>query len=202
MKISHQLLQKVAARSGGTNASAMLLLRPLGTLAGRTTLPSLNQQPQLMRRHFHGASTPNNDGTKHHIIPSADEHYVLTNDPSTIKRNFRTRLEQTKQSARIGGGVTRIDKQHAKGSLTARERISLLFDGGSFREVDALVTHRCSEFDMDKIVIPGDGVVVGEYNLSRYCMYLFVKSAYFNRFLLSLSFVQFNIQQKQKQDTD
>ena len=163
MKISHQILQKLA-ESGGTKN----VLRPLGTLAGRT-LPSLNNHHQLLRRHtpqrqFSGTSAaPNNEGTQHHILPSADEHNdVLTNNPSTIKRKFRTRLKQTKQAAQIGGGLARIEKQHAKGSLTARERISLLFDGGSFREVDALVRHRCSEFEMDKTVIPGDGVVVGE----------------------------------------
>jgi len=153
----------------------MLLLRPLGTLSGRT--PLNNNQHQLMRRRqFHGTTTPNNEeGTQHHIIPSADEDNLLTNDPATIKRNFRTRLAQTKESAQIGGGLTRIDKQHAKGSLTARERISLLFDGNSFREVDALVTHRCSEFEMDKNVIPGDGVVVGHGLINGRRVYCFAQ---------------------------
>ena len=164
MKISHQLLQKVAANCGTKPTSTMLLMRPLGTLAGRTSLNNTHQHQLMRRRQFHGTTTPNNEeGTQHHIIPSADEDNLLTNDPATIKRNFRTSLAQTKESAQIGGGLTRIDKQHAKGSLTARERISLLFDGNSFREVDALVTHRCSEFEMDKNVIPGDGVVVGEF---------------------------------------
>ena len=63
----------------------------------------------------------------------------------------------------MGGGVDRIAKQHAKGSLTARERIDLLFDTGSFREVDGLVVHRCEEFGMGKNRVPGDGVVVGTF---------------------------------------
>ena len=168
MQISHQILQKVAA-SCGTKTASTMMLRPLGTLTGRVIASPQNKLAvhHHSRRQIHSTvATPSNQqGTQHHIIPSADEHNILTNDPSTVKRNFRTRLEQAKESAEIGGGSTRIDKQHARGSLTARERISLLFDGGSFREVDALVTHRCSEFEMDKNVIPGDGVVVGEFSL-------------------------------------
>jgi hypothetical protein len=166
MKFSHQILKRLAV-NGGRNASTTMPIRPLGLLTGRSLLSS----PMMMQHHrtphcqlFHSTSTSYHEGTgtQHHIIPSADENNLITNDPSTVKRNFRIRLSQTKHSSQIGGGNTRIEKQHAKGSLTARERIGLLFDGGSFREVDALVTHRCSEFDMDKNVIPGDGVVVGK----------------------------------------
>ena len=175
MNISHQLLQKAAASCRTNPTTSAMLLSPLGRRAlSANTLPLLNpSQHQLMRhRQYHGTAASNNqEGTQHHIIPSADEQNILTNDPSTIKRNFRTRLSETKEAAQIGGGPTRIDKQHAKGSLTARERISLLFDGGSFREVDALVTHRCSEFEMDKNVIPGDGVVVGKF-MHMYIVYL------------------------------
>lgn len=163
MKISYQFLQTFASNRRATTTPH----HRLGTLAGRSLAVSLTKQKQqqpLLRtntphRYFHHTSKTS---TQHHIIPSADGNHQITNDPSTIKRNFRTRLEQTKLSSQIGGGSTRIEKQHAKGSLTARERINLLFDGGSFREVDALVTHRCHEFDMDNSVVPGDGVVVGE----------------------------------------
>lgn len=62
--------------------------------------------------------------------------------------------------------MARINKQHEKGSLTARERVDLLFDDGSFRELDGLVTHRCNEFGMGGNVVPGDGVVVGKLMLS------------------------------------
>ena len=61
----------------------------------------------------------------------------------------------------MGGGQARIDKQHAKGSLTARERMELFFDSGSFTEIDQLKAHRCSEFGMDKKHFPGDGIVTG-----------------------------------------
>lgn len=167
MKFSHQILKRLAV-SGGRNASTTRMpIRPAGTLSGRSLLSSpimMHHYPTPHCQLFHSTSTSYQEGTgtQHHIIPSADENNLITNDPSTVKRNFRTRLSQTKHSSQIGGGDTRIDKQHAKGSLTARERIGLLFDGGSFREVDALVTHRCSEFEMDKNVIPGDGVVVGK----------------------------------------
>ena len=162
MTISH-LVQQIASISCRTSASTVQLY-PLGTLAGRV-LPSSNNQYNASRQcQYHSTQTPSIDGeTQHHIISSGDKDNILSNDPSTIKRNFRKRLDETKQASQIGGGAARIEKQHARGSLTARERISLLFDGGSFREIDALVTHRCSEFDMDKNVIPGDGVVVGEY---------------------------------------
>ena len=62
-----------------------------------------------------------------------------------------------------GGGQDRIDKQHARGSLTARERLDLLFDTETFCEMDALKVHRCQEFGMNEPenLIPGDGVVTG-----------------------------------------
>jgi propionyl-CoA carboxylase beta subunit len=63
--------------------------------------------------------------------------------------------------AELGGGPERLRRQHDAGKLTARERIALLFDPGSFEEIDALVTHRCQDFGMGDQVIPGDGVVCG-----------------------------------------
>jgi propionyl-CoA carboxylase beta chain len=71
------------------------------------------------------------------------------------------RLEQLERLAELGGGKDRLDKQHAGGKLTARERIELLFDPGSFEEIDKLVTHRCRDFGMADQVVPGDGVVAG-----------------------------------------
>jgi propionyl-CoA carboxylase beta chain len=70
-------------------------------------------------------------------------------------------LEKRRQAARMGGGERRIDAQHAKGKLTARERIELLLDAGSFEEYDMFVEHRCTEFGMENTKIPGDGVVTG-----------------------------------------
>ena len=70
-------------------------------------------------------------------------------------------LEEKRAAARLGGGQGRIEKQHAKGKLTARERIELFLDPGSFEEWDMFVEHRCSEFGMEEQKIPGDGVVTG-----------------------------------------
>lgn len=70
-------------------------------------------------------------------------------------------LEEKLAQSHLGGGQARIDKQHAKGKLTARERIHFLLDEGSFEEIGALVTHRTKEFGMEKQVYYGDGVVTG-----------------------------------------
>ena len=70
-------------------------------------------------------------------------------------------LEKKRALARLGGGQKRIDAQHAKGKLTARERIELLMDDGTFEEWDMFVEHRCTDFGMEANKIPGDGVVTG-----------------------------------------
>ncbi len=70
-------------------------------------------------------------------------------------------LDELNRRALEGGGQARIDKQHEAGKLTARERIELLCDPGSFVEIDRLVQHRCTDFEMDKQKVPGDGVVTG-----------------------------------------
>jgi len=70
-------------------------------------------------------------------------------------------LTDLERRAELGGGQDRLDRQHASGKLTARERIDRLFDPGSFEEVDKLVTHRCRDFGMADHVVPGDGVVAG-----------------------------------------
>src|SRR4026209_2233044 len=71
------------------------------------------------------------------------------------------RLAELERVAELGGGEERLKKQHDAGKLTARERIDLLFDPGTFEELDKLVTHRCRDFGMADQIIPGDGVVAG-----------------------------------------
>jgi propionyl-CoA carboxylase beta chain len=70
-------------------------------------------------------------------------------------------LADLERRAELGGGEARVARQHEAGKLTARERIGLLFDPGSFEEVDKLVTHRCRDFGMENQIVPGDGVVAG-----------------------------------------
>ncbi|UCH17836.1 MAG: acyl-CoA carboxylase subunit beta [Burkholderiales bacterium] len=75
--------------------------------------------------------------------------------------DIRQLLDDKRAKARLGGGQRRIDTQHAKGRLTARERLDLLFDDGTFEEWDMFVEHRCADFGMADNKIPGDGVVTG-----------------------------------------
>ncbi len=70
-------------------------------------------------------------------------------------------LKSLREKAKLGGGVERLEKQHEKGKLTARERIDLLLDEGSFEEIDMFVTHRSQDFGLDKQKILGDGVITG-----------------------------------------
>src|ERR1700689_1351319 len=84
-------------------------------------------------------------------------------------------LEERRAGARLGGGEKRIAAQHARGKLTARERIGLLLDKGSFEEFDMFVEHRSAEFGMEKTKIPGDGVVTGWGTVNGRTVYLFSK---------------------------
>src|SRR3990172_8089730 len=84
-------------------------------------------------------------------------------------------LEVRRDKARAGGGPKRIDAQHARGKLTARERLDLLLDEGSFEEFDMYVEHRCTEFGMEGTRIPGDGVVTGWGTINGRVTYVFAK---------------------------
>ena len=82
-------------------------------------------------------------------------------------------LEDMRAAARAGGGQRRVDAQHAKGRLTARERIELLLDPDSFEEWDMFVEHRCSDFGMADNKIPGDGVVTGYGTVNGRLVFVF-----------------------------
>ncbi len=82
-------------------------------------------------------------------------------------------LKKRNQEAELGGGQARIDQQHAKGKLTARERIDYLLDKGSFQELDKFVVHRCHDFGMEKKKIPGDGVVTGYGSINNRLVFIF-----------------------------
>lgn len=84
-------------------------------------------------------------------------------------------LEARREQARLGGGQDRIDRQHKNGKLTARERIALLLDEGSFEETDMFVEHRSYDFGMDEKRIPGDGVVTGHGTVNGRLIYVFSK---------------------------
>src|SRR6187401_1445107 len=84
-------------------------------------------------------------------------------------------LEELERRAEQGGGEARLRRHHDAGKLTARERIDLLFDAGSFQEVDKLVTHRCLDFGMADQIIPGDGVVAGHGRVDGRVVYAFAQ---------------------------
>ncbi|MFZ4684668.1 MAG: carboxyl transferase domain-containing protein, partial [Hyphomonadaceae bacterium] len=84
-------------------------------------------------------------------------------------------LEKKRENARLGGGARRVEAQHAKGKLTARERIALLLDEGSFEEWDMFVEHRSHDFGMENQRIPGDGVVTGWGTINGRILYVFSK---------------------------
>jgi propionyl-CoA carboxylase beta chain len=82
-------------------------------------------------------------------------------------------MEKRRAAARLGGGQRRIDNQHAKGKLTARERLEILLDEGSFEEVDMYVEHNCTDFGMADEHIPGDGVVTGSGTINGRLVFVF-----------------------------
>jgi propionyl-CoA carboxylase beta chain len=85
------------------------------------------------------------------------------------------RLAERREGARLGGGERRIAAQHGRGKLTARERLDLLLDHGSFEEFDMFVQHGCTDFGMEKVKIPGDGVVTGWGTVNGRTVFVFSK---------------------------
>jgi propionyl-CoA carboxylase beta chain len=90
-------------------------------------------------------------------------------------KDILEKLEERRVRARAGGGQARIEAQHKRGKLTARERLELLMDKGSFEEFDMFVEHRSAEFGMEKSRIPGDGVVTGWGTVNGRTVFAFAK---------------------------
>lgn len=99
-------------------------------------------------------------------------------------------LIELREKARLGGGEKAIDKQHARGKFTARERISMLLDEGSFEEFDMFKLHRCSNFGMEKKQYLGDGVVVGSGTINGRLVYVFAQDFTVNGGSLSETMAQ------------
>ena len=83
------------------------------------------------------------------------------------------RLEEMRARARLGGGQRRIDAQHARGKLTARERLEVFLDPGSFEEYDMFVEHRALDFGMAEQKVPGDGVITGHGTVNGRLVFVF-----------------------------
>jgi propionyl-CoA carboxylase beta chain len=99
----------------------------------------------------------------------------MTTPKSSPAETKVSELERRLAEARAGGGQARIERQHSTGKLTARERLELLLDPGSFVEIDALVTHRCQDFGIADQTIPGDGVVSGYGTVDQQLVYVFAQ---------------------------
>jgi len=99
----------------------------------------------------------------------------MTTPKSVPAETKVSELERRLAEARAGGGQARIERQHSTGKLTARERLELLLDPGSFVEIDALVTHRCQDFGIADQTIPGDGVVSGYGTVDQRLVYVFAQ---------------------------
>jgi hypothetical protein len=84
-------------------------------------------------------------------------------------------LRRRHEAAEQGGGPERRERQHKEGKLSARERIELLLDEGTFEEIDKLVTHRCRDFGMDEQIVPGDGFVTGHGRIDGRLVYVFAQ---------------------------
>ncbi len=93
---------------------------------------------------------------------------------STLEEKFKD-FEERVNAAELGGGIERIEKQHKAGKKTARERIDDLLDPGTFVETDRMAVHKCTDFDMDKKKIPGDGIVTGYGKIDGRLVYVFAQ---------------------------
>jgi len=95
-------------------------------------------------------------------------HYYIMKSSSII-----TQLVQKRQQARSGGGADRVKVQHSKGKLTARERLEILLDPGSFEEYGLYIEHRCTNFAMEKKKVPGDGVITGQGTINGRLVFVY-----------------------------
>lgn len=103
---------------------------------------------------------------------TAKAHDIPLQPESRVKQ-FRKELDDLRERALLGGGQKRIDTQHGKGKLTARERLRILLDEDSFIEYDQLIEHRCTEFGMENQTFPGDSVVTGQGTINGRIVYVF-----------------------------
>ena len=105
-------------------------------------------------------------------LAAQNGHLMEDQTPEKIKE-----LRRLREEAALGGGLRRIEQQHAKGKLTARERLDLLLDAGSFQEIGMFVTHRCMDFGLDKQRYLGDGVVTGYGTIDGRLVYVFAQDS-------------------------
>ena len=99
----------------------------------------------------------------------------LVSQQDSKREALHARLDAMDSRALLGGGEGAIERQHARGKLTARERIEIFFDPGTFRELDRFVTHDCADFGMADKKVLGDGVVTGYGRVDGRLVYVFAQ---------------------------
>src|ERR1700733_10662945 len=102
-----------------------------------------------------------------------DTQEAVTKDKPIRSHSVISELEHKRDRARDGGGATRVEGQHSKGKLTARERIEVLLDPDSFEEYDMFVEHRCTNFGMESNKVPGDGCVTGHGTINGRLVFVY-----------------------------
>ncbi|KAL7579240.1 hypothetical protein ACA910_011400 [Epithemia clementina (nom. ined.)] len=157
--------QCIRTRAAATATAAIQRTNPSVARSLYSSCARLDQQQQ---------PSSSSSSLSSSFVPFAERPEGIA-DPSLRKAAFRQRLQQERAQALLGGGTARRDKQHARGSLTARERLELLFDDDTFHELDVLKTHRCTEFGMSQQqqVYPGDGIVTGYGQVQGRTVYAF-----------------------------
>src|ERR1044072_8798587 len=120
---------------------------------------------------------PSNALTRRKVYPQMPVHAMdfPSERQAQPMKDILEKLEERRARARAGGGQARIEAQHKRGKLTARERLELLMDKGSFEEFDMFVEHRSAEFGMERARIPGDGVVTGWGTVNGRTVFAFAK---------------------------
>ncbi len=108
-------------------------------------------------------------------MTTSEQRSSQTSPDTTVAQAKAAELHSLKANAMLGGGERRIEQQHKKGKLTARERLDLLLDADSFNELDMFVTHRSTDFGLETQKIPGDGVVTGYGQIDGRLVYVFAQ---------------------------
>src|SRR5215813_8798423 len=181
----------VAVDAGGGRGRAFLAFRGRLVLGGRRKLRgrggdrrdrgenqrSAAVRQDLVARSFGHALLPSNTCRRRKVYPQISVHAMdfLLEGRGAAMKDILDKLEERRGRARAGGGQARIEAQHKRGKLTARERLELLMDKGSFEEFDMFVEHRSAEFGMEKSRIPGDGVVTGWGTVNGRTVFAFAK---------------------------
>ncbi len=148
-------LADIARDAGLSDSSTRLALRQPVPRANEAIAVFLNENVEDIWPEWFGENSDNADAGK--------------------ASNVINQLEAKREEARLGGGQKRIDVQHAKGKLTARERVSVLLDQGSFEEFDTFVEHRCTDFGMDEVSFAGDGVVTGNGTINGRLVFIYAQ---------------------------